>query len=115
MVRILTGNSVADKIAQRFNSQVSAKAITSLSAGGVSHLRRSASVYTGYPALTLRLRSGQARWAKLWRTSGAGELASIGIHSRAIHKAVTGPSPMVLLGLSQWRAVRGPTHTPCLP
>src|SRR5882724_2647442 len=27
-------------------------------------------------------------------------------HSSAIHKAVTGPSPMVLPGLSQWTAVR---------
>ena len=39
----------------------------------------------------------------------------LSLHSPAIHKAVTGASPIFLPGLSQWRAVRGPTHTPCLP
>ena len=37
------------------------------------------------------------------------------LHSPGIHKAVTGASPIVLAGLSQWKAVRGPTQTPCLP
>ena len=35
-------------------------------------------------------------------------------HSPRIHKAVTGASPNVVRGLSQWRPVRGPTLTPCL-
>ena len=35
-------------------------------------------------------------------------------HSPRIHKAVTGASPNVVRGLSQWRPVRGPTQTPCL-
>jgi len=35
-------------------------------------------------------------------------------HLPRIHKAVTGASPNVVRGLSQWRPVRGPTQTPCL-
>src|SRR4029077_15357286 len=41
--------------------------------GHVSHLRRSPSLYTAYPAFTLRLCSGQAHWVKLCRAYGAGE------------------------------------------
>jgi hypothetical protein len=37
----------------------------------VSRLWRSGAGVSCDPALTLRLRSGQARWAKVWRTSGA--------------------------------------------
>src|SRR5208337_2901700 len=39
----------------------------------VPHLRRSTRICAMYPALSLRLRSGQARWASFWRAYGASE------------------------------------------